>query len=110
MIGYFFRPECGKEDRVGPLIGPFPEFIQITYDWLRVGPDSDAVMERRPDGHWTLAAPTNPAGDWWHRSTGIKPSAWQVRWSDVTILARDVPDDALLTVDTTEATADWWVP
>jgi hypothetical protein len=52
----FIRFECGKEDRIGPELGPY-EFIQITYDCIRAfapgKPDDEIdVAHLGKDGHW----------------------------------------------------------
>lgn len=46
----FFHLECGSEDRFSLTYGPF-EFVQLTYDSLRVGPDGDEVGYFK-DGFW----------------------------------------------------------
>jgi hypothetical protein len=49
---YFVRPETGAEDRFGPKIGPFNQFLQLTYGTLRVGPNGDEIARRHEDGLW----------------------------------------------------------
>jgi hypothetical protein len=40
MQNVMVRFETGQEDRISQEYGPFP-FVQLTYNWLRVGPDGD---------------------------------------------------------------------
>lgn len=44
-IVYYARLECGCEDRVGPTLGPFPDYLELTYDNLRVGPEGEEIAQ-----------------------------------------------------------------
>jgi hypothetical protein len=88
QIGYFFRPSCGSEDRTGPDIGPFPDYFELTYDELRVGPDGGSVAAFYHHGD-----PHNPL----RNLDGQKVSGWSVYepygdgktfWSDLVMYAR----------------------
>lgn len=59
------RFECGREDRIGEVQGPF-EFVQLTNGELRAGPDGEVTLG------WL-----NTSGDW------LTPD--QQVWSDVVI-------------------------
>lgn len=75
-IRYFARPECGQEDRVGPTFGPFDEFLQLTYEDLRVGPDGKEIAQLGTDGYWHM------------RPEFCDPD---IAWSDIVVWAEDVP-------------------
>ena len=47
------RFECGSEDRVSGQYGPF-SFVQLTYNTLRAGPDSDDLAYAGSDGFWRV--------------------------------------------------------
>jgi len=52
-LKYFIRPESGAVDQIGPVIGPFKEFIQLTYGEIRIGPDGETIGGKDPhDGMW----------------------------------------------------------
>lgn len=51
----YFRPECGREGRMGNVYGPY-EFLQITYTNLRISPDGDFAMTFETDGDWHFDA------------------------------------------------------
>jgi hypothetical protein len=46
-MSLFVRFERGRDNVVGPTMGPFP-FVQLTYEELRIGPSGDlvAMVER----------------------------------------------------------------
>lgn len=77
-IRYYFRLECGREDRMSEPIGPFDDFLQLTYTDLRVGPDGKEVAHFGRDGDWHLK--DKEFGD---------PGE---RWSDIVIWAEYHPD------------------
>lgn len=91
---YYVRPECGREDRWGPKIGPFPEFLQITYKSLRVGPDGDDIAWLEDDGDWRFnpeyragnrPTPLPVQTDGMHK---VVPGDWHCfGWSDLVIWA-----------------------
>ena len=56
VIRYYFRLECGSEDRMSPVYGPFPEFLQLTYGELRTGPNGDFAAQYATDGYWYVRA------------------------------------------------------
>jgi hypothetical protein len=69
QLQYFARFERGCEDADPVTIGPFPDFIQLTYNDLRVGPDGDRVAYMNGDHEWKIDlgfAPTpEDAKAWW---------------------------------------------
>lgn len=73
------RFECGRDDRISHVYGPF-EFVQLTYNYLRVGPDGDELAYYM-DEEWrfTPAAPEH----------GIVAKDAAGLWSDVIIYTAD---------------------
>jgi hypothetical protein len=73
------RFECGREDRIGRLHGPF-EFVQLTYNSLRVGPDGHFFASYH-EGDWGFddEAPRH----------GVKPEEMGEKWSDIVIFQAD---------------------
>lgn len=61
---------------LGPVrLGPYPDFVQLTYETLRVGPDGESIAFTGGGG-WTIVAGKDPAD----------PACLQRRWySDVVI-------------------------
>jgi len=52
-LKYYLRPESGAVDQIGPVIGPFDEFIQLTYGEVRIGPNGETIGCHSPkDGMW----------------------------------------------------------
>ena len=59
MQNVMVRFETGQEERISQEYGPFP-FVQLTYNWLRVGPDGAdlAVFDRETQDWLPDAEPT----------------------------------------------------
>ena len=57
------RFECVSEDRVSPPYGPF-EYVQLTYNMLRVNPDGMEFAFIDSDGRWRLQGEGN-GRDYW---------------------------------------------
>jgi hypothetical protein len=51
-MNYFVRPDCGRDGRNGPVLGPFPDYLELTYKLLRSGPNGDDVASLGDDGDW----------------------------------------------------------
>jgi hypothetical protein len=74
-IAYYVRPECPREDRVGKELGPFPDFLQLTYEDLRIGPDGDVIAQYNLNtGHWCFRENFRDNNE---------------EWSDIVIYAKD---------------------
>lgn len=56
-LGYFIRGETGSEDRIGPDIGPFPEYIQMRYNELTVGPNGGSIGAYCQGEGWSFYKP-----------------------------------------------------
>lgn len=51
----YFHLECGQENRFSPTFGPF-EFVQLTYDLLRVGPNGvEVAFFDQKSGGWLFS-------------------------------------------------------
>lgn len=75
MIGYFYRFERGAEDKWSEDIGPVPEFFQLTYEDLRIGPDGEIVAQFD--------------GGYWY---DVRPGAdKEYPWSDIVMWAKEIP-------------------
>ena len=45
----------GSDQQDSLVLGPFPEFIQLTYQYVRVGPDGDHIAAFDPErGVWVI--------------------------------------------------------
>jgi hypothetical protein len=54
-LDFYVQFECGAEERWSEKIGPFPDFLQITYDLLRCEGDTfDIVAYFGRDGDWHI--------------------------------------------------------
>jgi hypothetical protein len=54
---FFSRPNDTEENQppIDPVrFGPFSEFMQLTYNELRSGPDGDFIAYIDPDGVWRI--------------------------------------------------------
>ena len=55
---FWFRPECGRDDRIGPDIGPFEDFLQLTYRELvcngHGSTDTCVAVWNEEKGDWYL--------------------------------------------------------
>lgn len=57
LYAYFSRPNDDVETQpaIDPVrFGPYEEFVQLTYQELRSGPDGDAVAWISPAGEWRV--------------------------------------------------------
>lgn len=45
-LNYFLRPECGWDERWGPTIGPFPDYVQLAYGEITIGPNGGVIGSR----------------------------------------------------------------
>lgn len=103
-MGFFVRPECGFDDRWGPTLGPFPDWLQVTYRELRIEPDGDTIAWLGDDGLWYFAdtyrvsntvSESIPAD--FTDSFGLNGRCWyELGWSDFVIWSKlsrvaDVP-------------------
>lgn len=43
--------EYGQQGRMGDTLGPY-DFVQVTYDTVRAGPDGDFVLAHFANGLW----------------------------------------------------------
>lgn len=68
---YFIHPECGRDDRWGPVLGPFPDYLQITYREIRNGAE-DVIAWLGDDGDWHIKEDDQPYSDLviWHEGAG----------------------------------------
>lgn len=81
MIVYYARLECGYEDRTGPTLGPFPDYLQLTYDDLCCGPGGERLVEYcRAAEHAVSTTGWYVVGDY---------ATW---YSDIIIWAEVVPE------------------
>lgn len=97
---FYLRPECGSDNRWGPTLGPFPDYIQLVHCHLTVGPDGDEIGYWIPQG----LAETGEENGWifyqnyWDNpeddkipihidgSFGLRGrNWWELGWSDVVI-------------------------
>lgn len=86
---YFIRPERGREDACGPVLGPFDEFVQLTYSELRVGPEGDwLAYQPFGDADWHFSADLDiPIADP-SSMDGCTAEDWRSQgWSDLVIWA-----------------------
>lgn len=44
------------------LLGPYPDFVQLTYEGLRVGPEGEHIANYA-DGYWYVEADDSPWSD-----------------------------------------------
>lgn len=96
---YFVRPECGVENRWGPTLGPFDDFLQITYSTLRVGPDGDEI-----------ATFDVKLGEWWFEKN-IHTTHYNPEYNNVDPTNRgfkDVPVPIHSTKDSFGCTKPWY--
>jgi hypothetical protein len=70
MIQYYFRFENAPEDIVSSEFGPYPEYVQLTHEDLRIGPDG-AIVAQIVGGMWYSCDNPNMA------------------WTDVVIWAKE---------------------
>jgi len=90
-VEFWFRPECGRDDRMGPEIGPFKSYLQVIYRELTCEPESstDNVLA------WNDAA----AYDWFLNRNNptvkrcTKAVDGKLPWSDLVIYAKVVTTD-----------------
>jgi hypothetical protein len=66
-LEYYCQFLKGMEEVESKVYGPYPEFIYLTYNMLRVGPDDDTIAIYDDD--------------WW------KPEGEEISYSDVSIWA-----------------------
>ena len=64
-------------------LGPFPDYVEITYEYLRVGPDGEHVASFA-DGLWVIGYDSETHGHW----TRLTPAEHGARFSDIVITAR----------------------
>jgi hypothetical protein len=60
-LSYWLRPECGREDRMGPDVGPFPDYVQLTYDLITTGPDGE-IIGNQDGSDWRFVPSRNESG------------------------------------------------
>ena len=64
MAQIYVRFECGREERMMEKgLGPF-EFVQMTYDELRISPNGDPFAYFGKDGDWHLVDETISNEPW----------------------------------------------
>lgn len=61
-VHYFLRPEYGVEDKIGTVYGPYKEFLQITYSYIR-DRDGNDIATMGPDQFWRIAGSDEPWSD-----------------------------------------------
>lgn len=93
---YFVRPETGCQDVFGPVLGPFDEYIQLTYGDIRVGPDGETIGCRNPQGMWVFNKTYRPKNKEIDVPCNTKdahncPDFAAAEFSDVVIWAESVP-------------------
>lgn len=96
-ISYWLRPGHRGDLRLGPKIGPFPGFIQLTQGAIRVGPDGEEIGSINDHGDYVFAPrirvsgmdrplPVEPVDD----MSGCTGGDWiDLAWSDVVVWAED---------------------
>lgn len=95
----YIRFECGTEGRASIEYGPFP-FVQMTYQYLRVGPEGEHFAEFDPENDEWVPYAENPAaqevtkvGEW--TQTVLKPKSEDRVWySDVCIFSKEASANA----------------
>lgn len=90
---YFVRPENGQKDQIGPTLGPFDDYIQLTYSHITVGPDGETIAYLEKNGLWyftktylknNVETPIPFDMEGAHRC----PHFWESEFSDVIIFAK----------------------
>jgi hypothetical protein len=80
---FYFRPECGREGRMGPDIGPFDSYLQLTYGELTCEPEDSTDN--------VVAAWDQTMGDWFLNRNNptvkrcTKARDGKLPWSDLVI-------------------------
>lgn len=64
MIKLWVQFERGRDDVVGPTLGPF-DWVQVTYRGLRVAPDGEHIAMMGVDDDWFLAPEREEIGNGW---------------------------------------------
>lgn len=99
--------ECGQEDRVSPVFGPF-RYIQQTYTSLRIDEEPDGSTDELARFAAHVDGIDTQDG-FWHI---LRPGMEDEQWSDFIVHTDPkgflAPDDKYLTPEGLEMTYGWW--
>ena len=99
-------PLFGSDQRDELILGPFPDFVQITYDTVRVGDNDEDTIAFYRDGLWRVGVARIPEGNGQY---SVGPCDESLLFSDLTLTAThreaDDPEAEYIRVVTELSTA-----